>query len=40
MLTVIPPKNPSIAVTSNSDISSWNTDADIVIDNSTGNFRV
>ena len=36
MLTVIPPKNPSIAVTSNSDISSWDTDADIVIDNSTG----
>ena len=29
-------KNPSVAVTSNSDISSWNTDADIVIDNSTG----
>lgn len=36
MLTVIPPKNPSIAVTSNNDISSWNTDADIVINNSTG----
>lgn len=36
MLTVIPPKNPSIAVTSNSDISSWDTNADIVIDNSTG----
>jgi hypothetical protein len=29
-------KNPSIAVTSNSDVSSWNTNADIVIDNSTG----
>lgn len=29
-------ENPSIAITSNSDISSWDTDADIVIDNSTG----
>lgn len=36
MLTVIPPKNPSVAVTSNSDISSWNTSADIVLDASTG----
>lgn len=36
MLTVIPHKNPSIAVTSNSDISSWNTDADIVLDINTG----
>lgn len=29
-------ENPTIAITSNSDISSWDTDADIVIDNSTG----
>lgn len=34
MLTIIPPKNPSIAITSNSDISSWDTDADIVLDRS------
>lgn len=27
-------KNPAIAITSNSDISSWNTSADIVIDKS------
>ena len=36
MLTVIPPKNPSIAVTSNSDVNEWNTNADIVLDASTG----
>lgn len=29
-------EKPTIAITSNSDISSWDTDADIVIDNSTG----
>ena len=34
MLTVIPPKNPSIAVTYNHDISTWDTDADIVLDKS------
>ncbi len=28
-------RNPTIAVTSNSDISSWNTNADVVFDNST-----
>ena len=32
MLTIIPPKNSSIAITSNSDISTWDTDADIVLD--------
>ena len=36
MLTVIPPKNSSIAITSNSDVSSWNTNADIVFDINTG----
>ena len=36
MLTVIPPKNPSIAITSNSNVSSWNTNADIVFNSSTG----
>ena len=36
MLTIIPPKNPSIAITSNNDISSWNTNANIVLDTSTG----
>ena len=36
MLTVIPPKKPSIAITSNSDISTWDTNADIVLDKSTG----
>ena len=36
MLTIIPPKNPTIAITSNNDISSWNTDADIVINTNTG----
>ena len=36
MLSVIPPKKPSIAITSNSDISSWDTNADIVLDTSTG----
>ena len=34
MLTVIPPKNSSIAVTTNSDISTWDTNADIVFDRS------
>ena len=34
MLTVIPPKNPSIAITSNSDISTWDTKADIVFNRS------
>lgn len=29
-------ENPTIAITSNSDISSWDTDADIVIDSSLG----
>jgi hypothetical protein len=36
MLTVIPPKKPSIAITSNSDISTWDTNADIVLNKSTG----
>lgn len=36
MLTVIPPKNPAIAITSNSDSSSWNTNSDVVYVNSTG----
>ena len=34
MLTVIPPKNLSMAVTTNSDISTWDTNADIVFDRS------
>lgn len=36
MLTVIPPKKPSIAVTSNNDISTWDTNADIVFNKNTG----
>ena len=36
MLKIIPPKNPTIAVTSNSDVSSWDTNADIILDTSIG----
>ena len=36
MLTVIPPKNPSIAIASNSNVNGWNTNADIVLDANTG----
>ena len=35
MLTVIPPKKPSIAITCNNDISSWDTNADIVFNANT-----
>ena len=30
MLNIIPPRNPTIAITSNEDSSSWDTNADVV----------
>ena len=36
MLKIIPPKIPTIAITSNEDSSSWDTNADIVYVNNTG----
>ena len=35
MLQVIPPKKPSIAITSDNDISNWDTNADIVFNANT-----